>query len=343
MNPNITKELVFSYFMGNASAIQRQTIALWAKEKINEEQLYRWLEEFENQYPEYDADLEEAVRNYYSLIPELNKSSRNDVSEERTGDFLPKLVKRDFWRKWSVAAGIVLLLGAMAFVGSDIWQFKTYSTQVGERKDFTLRDGSTVSLSTNSLLKVPRWGFGSESRDVYLVGEAFFNVKHALDNKRFVVKTSKQFEVEVLGTEFNVVARKTGSRVILRKGKVQLNFQPVDSPESEGRKVDLKPGDVFTLDSKNNTSLKTTTLPEIRDAWQGHLFIFDKTSLSEIMDQLREDHGIKAEFANSELADHTISGKFTAENTDELFEIIQGILNIQITRQGDNVTISSPR
>ncbi len=339
MKPIVTKELIFNYFVGSVSAIQRQEIAHWARDRANEEQLYRWLEEFETLHPEYNADLDNAIRNYYTFLSELNESSGAHIPFEERVD-IHQTAKWSSWiRRWSIAAGLVLLLGITAFLGRDFWLFKTYSTEIGERKDFTLPDGSAVSLSTNSLLRVPRWGFGSESRDVYLLGGAFFKVKHTPNNKKFVVKTSKRFEVEVLGTEFNVVARQTGSRVILKKGKVQLNLQTGDN----ANKVALKPGDVFTLDSKNKTSLKTTTLPEIREAWQGHLYIFDKTSLSEIMDQLKEDHGVMAKFTDPELEVQTISGKFTAESIDELFELIQGILGIEIIRQGQNVTVSRPQ
>lgn len=338
MKSNITKELIFSYFMGNVSAMQRQAIAQWASETVNEEQLYRWLEEFETLHPEYDADLENAVRNYHTFLADLEQKADPGIPAEEKAGFPPAVTRR-FWLKWGIAAGIALMLGIFSFINRDIWQLKTYTTQVGERKDFLLPDGSSVRLGSNSTLKIPRWGFGSESRDVYLSGEAFFDVRHTAANQRFVVKAARKFEVEVLGTEFNVVARETGSRVILKKGKVQLNIRD----GHDGQKVDLRPGDVFTLDHKNQTSLKTTTLPELRDAWQGHLYIFDQTPLSEIMSQLGEEHGIKTEFADQELAGHTISGKFSAESIDELFELIQGILAIRITRQGDNVTISQPR
>lgn len=337
MNPIVTKELIFSYFMGNVSAIQRQTIAQWAREKANEEQLYRWLEEFETLHPEYDADLENAVRNYYTFLADSEQSADPGIQIGEIAG-LQSAVTRRLWLKRCAVAGVVLLLGIFSFLNRDLWQLKAYTTRIGERKDFLLPDGSSVRLGSNSILKVPRWGFGSESRDVYLSGEAFFSVRHMDASRRFIVKTAKRFEVEVLGTEFNVVARDAGSRVILKKGKVQLNF-----PDSHsGKKVDLRPGDVFTLDNKNQASLKTTTVPELREAWQGHLYIFDQTSLSEIMGQLEEEYGIKAEFTDRELAGHTISGKFTAESIDELFELIQGILAIRITRQGDSVTISQP-
>lgn len=338
MKSNITKELAFSYFMGNVSAMQRQAIAQWARERANEEQLYRWLEEFETLHPEYDADVENAVRNYHAFLADLERSDDPVMLAGERADLQP-LVMRRSWIRWCAAAGIVLLPGIFSYLSRDLWQLKTYTTQIGERKDFLLPDGSSVRLGSNSALKIPRWGFGSESRDVYLSGEAFFNVRHMDAGQRFIVKTAKRFEVAVLGTEFNVVARETGSRVILKKGKVQLSL----AHGREGQKVDLRPGDVFMLDNKSRGSLKTTTLPELSDAWQGHLYIFDQTSLSEIMSQLGEEHGIRTEFADRGLAGHTISGKFTAESVDELFELIQGVLDIRITRQGDSVTISQPR
>lgn len=336
MKPIVTKELIFDYFKGSVSAIQRQEIAQWARERANEEQLYRWLEEFETLYPEYNADLEIAVRNYYTFLSGLNESSGENI-------LLGQVVgghsagKRSSWiSRWNIAVGIALLFGITAFLSRDLWMFKTYRTEIGEQRDFILPDGSEVSLGTNSLLKVPRWRFARERRDVYLLGCASFNVRHTPDNKKFVVQAAKRFEVAVLGTEFNVVARETGSRVILKNGKVQLNLHTV----GEERKVDLKPGDVFTLSSTNKLSLNTSTLPEIEDAWQGHLYIFDKTSLSEIMNQLKEGHGLVAKFVDPKLELQTITGKFSAESVDELFELIQDILGIRIIRHGNNVIIS---
>lgn len=337
MNCKVTKELIFSYFTGNVSAIQRQTIARWAREISNEEQLYIWLEEFETLHPEYEPDLENAVGNFDTFLAEWKGGVDSVIPVSRqTG--VQEAVKHISWFKWGVAAGISLLLGVTVWIYKDNWRFKTYATQIGERKEILLPDGSFVALTSNSMLRIPRWGFGQESRDVYLSGEAFFDVKHAPDHKRFVVKTGKEFEVEVLGTEFNVIARETGSRVLLKKGKIRLSLQ-------NGRDscaMYLKPGDLFALDGKNRPSLKTTTLPEIREAWQGHLYVFDKTSLLAIMSQLKEDHGITAEFVDKDLVDQTISGKFTANSIDELFELIEGILNIQITRQGHSVNIARP-
>ena len=73
-----------------------------------------------------------------------------------------------------------------------------------------------------------------------LDGEAEFHVTHTIDNQRFIVKTSSDFEVEVFGTKFVLYARQQAKKVVLNEGKVQVNYQG-------GKKQLMKPGDVVTL------------------------------------------------------------------------------------------------
>jgi len=65
-----------------------------------------------------------------------------------------------------------------------------------------LADGSKVILSYGSKLSYPSSFNGRTKREVYLQGEAFFDIKH-IDSKPFVVHTGK-LETTVLGTAFNV-------------------------------------------------------------------------------------------------------------------------------------------
>ena len=102
------------------------------------------------------------------------------------------------------AAVALLLLTTGLWTFRNVLIYKTYHTASGETKTFVLVDGSQVTLNTLSSLRVPRWGFGSSSREVFLDGEAAFSVRHTPDGRKFIVKTQKDFEVVVLGTEFSV-------------------------------------------------------------------------------------------------------------------------------------------
>jgi ferric-dicitrate binding protein FerR (iron transport regulator) len=123
---------------------------------------------------------------------------------------------------------------------------------------------------------------------------------------------------------------------VLNKGKVQLNFRVGNTTQ----KMMMKPGDLILLDNENNVRRKSTPQPEIHAAWRGHRYIFEQTTLQEIIYLLAENYGIKAEVDDKELLTQTLSGTFTAENADELLELIQGVLDLHITRQDNKAVIT---
>jgi ferric-dicitrate binding protein FerR (iron transport regulator) len=333
MKSKITKELLFKHFMGKTSAMQKQMIDEWTLEKANEEQFYAWLEEYENVHPEYEANVDKAVADYHFFLKGLTSNPEVELTQAE-----PILLsrKRNQWIKWAVAASVTVILSMVAFLTKDSWQYQTYRTHYGETKTFQLTDGSEVTLNANSSLRVPRWGFGERTRNVYMEGEATFSVKHTPTHQKFIVQTAKKFEVEVLGTEFIVFARARGSKVVLNKGKVQLNFRVGNTTQ----KMMMKPGDLILLDNENNVRRKSTPQPEIHAAWRGHRYIFEQTTLQEIIYLLAENYGIKAEVDDKELLTQTLSGTFTAENADELLELIQGVLDLHITRQDNKAVIT---
>jgi len=67
-----------------------------------------------------------------------------------------------------------------------------------------LADGSSVILSGESKLKYPSTFEGLKTREVYLEGQAFFDIKH-ISSKPFIVHTGN-LETKVLGTAFNIKA-----------------------------------------------------------------------------------------------------------------------------------------
>lgn len=74
---------------------------------------------------------------------------------------------------------------------------------LGQRVSITLADGTLVALNPSSKLKIPNV-FGTHNRIVELQGEGYFSV--AKDEKRPFVVETKDYNLQVLGTEFNVYA-----------------------------------------------------------------------------------------------------------------------------------------
>ncbi|GAB3953803.1 FecR family protein [Spirosoma harenae] len=332
MEAEISKDLIFSHFARKSSPLQRELIAQWLREKANEEQYYVWLEEWENRYPQYRAQSEEAILRYSTFMVE-NPHSEEEIVPDDT--IVRPLENGRNWRQWLVAASILLVLGLGSFVFRNQILYKTYQTAFGETHSLQLSDGSTVVLNANSNLQVPRWNFGRNTREVLLTGEAVFSVTHTPDAQKFVVKTANRFDVVVLGTEFSVFARKRGARVVLNKGKVQLQYQEGQT----AKQVIMKPGDLVTLDPQNHMALKTLSQPKQQLAWQEKRFVFDETTLQEVAYLLEENYGLQVSIKDRALAERVLMGSFRADNVDQLLQSISELLDINVVRQGNQVQI----
>lgn len=332
MNAEINKEFIFKYLSGKTSALQKQMVDEWVRDPLNEEQFYNWLVEFEYQNPQYITNVPQAIENFRSEADQYdaNPNEYADASEK------PVFATKVLW-KWLIAASIIMgvLLGGVKY--QENIRYINFESAYGQTRTIWLEDSSKVVLNANSSLKVPRFGFGKSTRDVFLKGEASFSVTHLANNQRFVVKTSKEMEVVVLGTEFTVYARQQKARVVLKKGRVQLNYQS----GSEHKKLTMKPGELITLDQNNQLKQETIAQPEKYTAWQNHRFEFDDTPLYEFAELMQENYGMKVIIKDEVLAGRTLVGSYRAENPDELLDIVSKLFNIKITREGDTIYLTN--
>lgn len=331
MNAEINKEFIFGYLSGKTSALQKQMVDEWVKKPANEALFYQWLVEYEYQHPQYIVNLPRAIERFHLFANQFdeNPTQRNEEKNNQ----LP--VRRPFWT-YLVAASLLFGLLTSSWLFRNTFIYQTYATTFGETKSLVLSDKTKVILNANSSLRVPRFGFGTETREVFLTGEAQFSVTHQVNNQQFLVKTSKGIEVLVLGTEFTVYARKRGAKVVLNKGKVKLRYQEGQTQ----KQLMMKPGDLVSLDQSNHLKQEITKQPEKFSAWTDHRFIFDDTTLAEFAKIMEENYGIEVIIKDETLSKRTLVGSFRAENADELLEIVSEIFNIKITKIGKSVLLT---
>lgn len=328
---SVNKRLLFQYFAGNSSPAQKRLIAEWLAHADNQELYFEWLAEWQSQSPQFLPDGQERYEAYVRYMranPNTSSPSENNAQEQ----FSQVDTKRIGRRSWLMAAASVLMLGITAWLGRDQVLYKTYATEFGETRAVELSDGTKVILNANSSMQVPRFGFGEDTREVKLNGEAFFNVTHTIDNKRFRVKTDDNFEVMVLGTEFSVYTRQKGGKVLLKKGKVHVLF-------SEGKRkkeLVMKPGDLVTM---GKSAAKPTVKPNADTqkliAWTGNRFVFDKTPLSEVATQLQEHYGIRVEIKDNRFVNRTVSGTFQPESGEELLTLLSELFDFRLAREDE--------
>lgn len=326
MKNEVTKDILLKYFAGQATAVEKQGIDEWAKSTENQEFFYTCLMQWENQNLQYKPDVKAAFAKHLARVNV--QAVDNQVQVPQRGRF---------WRFLALAASITLLLSiGGGYFFKNVLFFKTYTTGFGKIESFSLSDGTHVVLNANSSLRVPRFGFNEKTREVFLAGEANFEVTHTVDNQHFMVKTDKGFDVEVLGTVFSVFTRGSGSKVVLEKGKVQLNYAENKTP----KQLTLSPGELVTIDSVGQTKVKKTKKPEELSAWKNNRFVFDGTPLADLVTLFSDNFGINVILSDKELAQWTISGAFTAYTAEELLEAMTESSNLIFKKEGNRIFIS---
>jgi ferric-dicitrate binding protein FerR (iron transport regulator) len=330
----VTENLLRTYFAGQASALQKRMVEEWMKDARNEEVFYACLHEWEMENLSCLPDVSRAIGVFQDRIADASGPLVAASSEAVRP--LPQASGRG-WRRWLAAASVVLALGLAMGYFREALLFKTYATGYGQTAALVLPDGSHVTLNANSQLRVPRLGFGSSIRQVYLHGEADFSVVHTPDDQRFMVRTDSMFKVEVLGTEFTVFARARQTKVVLTKGKVKVHYGKV---ETSSRPLILTPGDVVTVDKKQNKlQVKKVARPGNYAAWKHNRFVFENTSLLDIRNMLAENYGLEVLIKGDTAAAQTVSGSFQAHSVNELLQALSEVLEVNVIRQDNHVIL----
>lgn len=330
MNQATMKEKLFEHFSGRSTALQRTMIAEWLQQPANRLLYMAWLDEWEQQHLQYMADEDTAFELLTSRINEWEQEQ--PASEKPQPDTVRRL---HFPVRWLIAASIVLCLSAGLYLARFQLIYRTIETAFGETRRLTLPDGSEVTMNAHSTLRLPRFGFGNKSRTVWLTGEAAFSVRHTPTHQRFIVHTSRGLEVEVLGTEFNVSERPAGTKVVLSRGAIQLNYA---GPTRAIRQLRLKPGDSVNVDPLGQLTQSHTTQPEISSAWRDHRFIFTSTPVREIAEILRDTYNLRVVLKNPDLGNRTVTGSFQANNADEFLQVVAELLEINYKQKDNTVT-----
>ena len=243
--------------------------------------------------------------------------------------------------RYAVAASVVLLLVA-AVVGVLLQQSRwtAYTTDYGQTRTVLLPDSSQVVLNANSSLRYPSHWNVERPREVWLDGEAYFSVTHTQNHQKFFVHVSDGFQVEVLGTEFNIKDRREVTQVILNSGRVTLAIQ---KNHEEPETLAMQPGDLVEFSEADQTILKKQVDPTSYVAWREHKLIFDKRTLREIVRQLEDTYGVSIAITSDTLANTRLTGAFPTTNLENILTSLPTIVPMQITKTDERHMVFRPK
>lgn len=232
-----------------------------------------------------------------------------------------------------MAAASVLLLIAATFFLWPAKQQEIYATAPGEILEFDLSDGTKVYLNGNSSLTLPEEGWGAKERTVSLEGEAFFSVTRKVDDRAFIVST-KDTDVRVLGTRFNVRERRGSTRIFLEEGAVRVGWKDTPRPDT-----DLLPGEMVVLPAAGKQPVHTPAVSSDRHtSWKrGHL-VFDQYPLAKALEEISDIYGVKLRLETPALADKKITTTgVPVDNLEVALLLLETALNLQIEAESEMV------
>lgn len=219
-----------------------------------------------------------------------------------------------------IAAVIAVLFTVYLFINS---LDTTIETKIAEKQYFLLPDDSKVVLNANSTINYNKKDW-KKSRELTLNGEAYFNVSKG---KKFLVITQLGI-VNVLGTQFNVLARDDNFYIKCYEGLVSVSFNDTIIKLSAGKKLKIENG-VLIKHYKNNTS---------SPGWIANESSFDNTTLAIVLKEFERQYPIKITTENINV-NKRFSGSFTHNNLNLALKSVCDPLNLSFTINGEDVTI----
>jgi transmembrane sensor len=244
------------------------------------------------------------------------------------------------WLRGAIAASVVLAggwwyahRGAVAPVEPEAPSMAEITTLPGQRADLRLPDGSRVSLGMASRLRYPVRS-GGKSRDLYLDGEAYFEVVSDADRPMRV--HTRRGVTEDIGTAFSIRAYGGGPLdVVVTEGVAVLHATPTDS-------VLLGPADLGRVAVDGRLTRTADVDVENYLAWRDDRLVFYHTPLPEVLERLRAWYGIDIELGDSSLAGLTFIGTYEQEPSKTVLDELAVVAGLRYEHRG-TLTLVYPR
>ncbi|HTI10572.1 MAG TPA: FecR domain-containing protein [Puia sp.] len=238
-------------------------------------------------------------------------------------------------------------------------------TPAGSKTSVVLPDGTEVWLNSLSTLTYTTAAFNSGRREVSLIGEAMFKVKH--DSLHPFLVHTKNFDVTDLGTVFNIQAypEDNNAQASLISGSIEVTTKGTHS-----KKVTLVPNQriiiqndfIIHSDSKSRMtptqstqsipSVTTVNEPTIKPillspqmsvapdtAWLVNKLIFTDESFYDLALQMQRRYNVFITFRNEKAQSYKFTGRFEDEDIDDALKELQAIAPFSYKKSNNEIYI----
>jgi len=230
----------------------------------------------------------------------------------------------------AIFIGIVLI---SFLIKIDLQSTKVIVNKTKQIQKITLPDNSIISLNTNAKLEYCNSALKGFDRKVDIEGEAFFEIAK-LNGKEFRVHTP-DFDINVLGTKFNVRTYKKAQSVVLTEGKVTLN-----SFKNKYTNITMQPGEIVEYNKDNSGFILHDINTKIYTSWLNNKLEFDNFSLNELAELVKLRYNKDLIISKKEIAEKRISGSAPSDDINLIVKALETILKIEIEKKGNQLLIN---
>jgi putative anti-sigma factor len=212
--------------------------------------------------------------------------------------------------------------------------FNTIRVPVGGFYQLTLADGTRVWLNSMTDIRYPVT-FTGTSREVYLKGEAYFEVSRDT-SKPFIVclETSK---VTVLGTSFNIKAYADENNIYTSLVKGAVRF----TNDENRKQVELKPGMQCVWNRVSGKTEVHEVDMEQFVSWKDGRFVFELITLDAMMRQLRRWYDIDVVYQDEKVKTYEFWGTIDRNmDLNKVLAIVAQVSKVAFEVQGKTVFVS---
>ncbi len=308
---DIPYELIARYLAGECNDDEKRRVKEWSRQhpELMDEFLKIWNQTLRE---EFLPDVESA----------LQKVNRR--LDAKKGSQTRRILM------WASSAAAVILL--LCIIGIRTWNaskvpdivaasLSTIQTNTDETLEHVLADGSRVWLNRSSLVRHPET-FENNVREIYLEGEAFFDIVPDAE-KPFIIHAGGT-QTRVVGTSFGIKAFKGANEVVVTVSTGVVNL----SAEGKADKIVLTQGEQGICNPERQKLEKNDNPDPNALAWKTKLLVFKQTSLTEVSRVIENVYGTTIS-TDSSVTNLQLTGTYDQLSLEELLQIIEMTLQIQ--------------
>ncbi len=365
-------ELIIQFFFGKTSSEEEIALKNWISEneqnaKYFENKRNNWIATSQMQSRPGKNEDEVLHSIHERIIEKENRFKRNRYTQNRAK--IPQFVKI------AAAILIVFILGS----GSTLLIYKNiieqnkvttclYEAPKGSRAKAILPDGTNIWLNAGSKL-IYKTDFNKTSRNVKLIGEAYFHVK-TNPSKPFIVDANG-LQVKAFGTSFNVKAYPEENKITttLVEGKVEIEGKNYND-KLFSIKMNPREKVIYYKDIKqvkrsgsskitDNKKLKNSGIEKMKSipksiapvdydinvktvlytSWKDKRWVVESEELDNLAVMLERRYNVNISFSNNELKKYRFSGTIENETLEQIFNIMSLTIPLSFDIDKGNVVL----